>query len=89
MHNKTLPFIAILMLLAVTVSDTSADGLPAKEQAIAQWINEHSEEAIGALEILLDIDSPTENHAGQREAGDFFRTLFDDMGFSTGWMDMR
>ena len=80
--------IALLFALGATPINLLAGDLSAQEQAIAQWITGHVDETLTDLEILLAIDSPTENHAGQREAGEFFNSRFRSIGFDTQWMDM-
>jgi glutamate carboxypeptidase len=89
MHKIQLPFLALLLLANAIFMEASESGLSVQEQDIAQWISDHSEKSLGSLEVLLAIDSPTENHAGQREAGEFFKAHFEDIGFATRWMDMR
>ncbi len=89
MHKTQFSLLAILLAFTSISLNIAADELSAQEQTIARWITDHSGETLTDLEILLGIDSPTENHAGQREAGEFFRTRFEAIGFSTQWIDMR
>ena len=76
-------------MLGAAPLSASAAGLSETEQGIADWIAGHEEAALASLETLLAIDSPTENHEGQKLAGEFFRGHFEEIGFATRWMDMR
>jgi glutamate carboxypeptidase len=71
--------------IIVAMADSTA--LDAQEQSMADWIEAHSEASLRDLERLLAIDSPTENHAGQREAARFFEERLEPLGFVSRWVD--
>ena len=58
------------------------------EQRIVAEVKAQSAEALGLLERSVNINSGTMNHAGVRAVGKLFRQEFDQLGFSTRWIDM-
>ncbi|HUS10499.1 MAG TPA: M20/M25/M40 family metallo-hydrolase [Pyrinomonadaceae bacterium] len=58
------------------------------EQKIVDYIDAHSVEAIGLLEKVVNIESPTENLAGVRQVGAVFQAEFASLGFATRWINM-
>jgi glutamate carboxypeptidase len=78
----------VLLVLFLSPCGALAD-LNDQEKMLADWISQNEERALQDLETLMAIDSPTENHAGQRAAADFFAERFRPLGFSTRWTDMR
>jgi glutamate carboxypeptidase len=81
--------LCFLLVTAGVPLSVSASELDPVEQAVVEWVGVHKERALQDLEALLAIDSPTENHAGQRAAANFFAERFAAMGFVTRWTDMR
>lgn len=61
-------------------------GNPA-ERSMAAWIRAHNADALTLLERVVNINSGTENLAGVREVGRFFRAELDGLGFKTQWVD--
>jgi glutamate carboxypeptidase len=85
MHLK----LGIALAAAVLGSSTAAAGeLSPVEQQIVATIKAHSPQAITLLEQSARINSGTMNLAGVRQVGALFRQQFDELGFSTQWIDM-
>jgi glutamate carboxypeptidase len=76
------------LLLAALPLDVSAGELNPREQAIVEWISDHSEKALAELEKALLINSPTEDFAGQRAMADYYAGHFGALGFDTQWIDL-
>jgi glutamate carboxypeptidase len=78
-----------LALAAVCFTDVAgAAELTPVEQRIASEIKSHSPDAIALLEQSANINSGTMNLQGVREVGKLFRQQFDQLGFSTRWIDL-
>jgi glutamate carboxypeptidase len=77
-----------LVLLFASCSPLQAQKLTAAEQKVARYIEQQSEEALGLLEKVVNINSGTGNHEGVRQVGDLFRRELDGLGFATRWIDM-
>jgi glutamate carboxypeptidase len=78
-----------LAAAAVLGSSTAAAGeLSPVEQQIVAAIKAHSPQAINLLQQAAQINSGTMNLAGVRQVGALFRQQFDELGFSTQWIDM-
>ena len=58
------------------------------EQKLVDHIDAHASEAIGLLERVVNIESPTENLAGVRQVGSVFKREFESLGFTARWIDM-
>jgi glutamate carboxypeptidase len=58
------------------------------EQKLVEHIDAHASEAIGLLERVVNIESPTENLAGVRQVGAVFKREFESLGFTARWIDM-
>lgn len=89
MNRRSLAFPAPwLMALALSVRLASAAELSADERRIVGYVDEH-QDAMGALlEQSVRIDSATENLAGVKRAGAFYRSELDQLGFATRWIEM-
>jgi len=59
-----------------------------EEQAMINWIDEHSEDAIDLLEQLVNISSGTMNQEGVRKVGMVLRAELDDLGLETEWIEL-
>jgi len=57
------PLAALLILVA---QGAATAGLSAEEQRMADWIDEHAEDAISLLAEAVNIGSGTMNHEGVR-----------------------
>lgn len=88
-HPRSLVLAAgFLALLAAAAPAASAGELSTDERRIAGYIDEHKDDLLTLLEQSVRIDSATENLAGVRKAGDFYRTGLDQLGFASRWIEM-
>ncbi|MCD6025873.1 MAG: family peptidase [Solimicrobium sp.] len=93
-HNRKnlLPFVYLvpIFFLAFCGINQSAHAinLSVTEQEIITAVKEHSSEALDLLEKSVKINSGTMNEAGVRDVGQLFRIQFDQLGFSTDWVEM-
>lgn len=78
-----------ILLLALAASlNASAAALSPTEQRIVAEVKAQSAHALALLERSVNINSGTMNPAGVREVGVLFRQEFDQLGFTTRWIDM-
>ncbi|ELX10444.1 Zn-dependent exopeptidase [Janthinobacterium sp. HH01] len=84
MALKPFAFAALVMAM----STAGAAALSPVEQKIVDEVKAHSEQGLQLLERSVNINSGTMNHEGVREVGKLFREQFDQLGFSTRWIDM-
>lgn len=80
---------ALLALTALAYLQTArADGLDPTEQKIVTEIKAHAPQALALLEQSVLINSGTMNTRGVRDVGQLFRKQFDELGFSTRWIEL-
>jgi glutamate carboxypeptidase len=78
-----------ILLLAMAASlNAAAAPLTATEQRIVAEVKAQSAGALALLETSVNINSGTMNSAGVREVGVLYRKEFDQLGFTTRWIDM-
>ena len=84
----------LTLLTAASVAAT-LNGAPAlaqdlseEEQAIVDYIDAHTEDAIALLERVVNINSGTMNFDGVRQVGEVFDAEFAALGFRTRWIPM-
>ena len=77
-----------LLLLATTPSLSWAQLPSPIEGRILEYIDSTTEEAIGLLEQVVNINSGTMNQEGVRAVGEVFRSELDALGFQTRWISM-
>lgn len=80
-----LPFALFLVALAPLAS---AQTLSPEERQVADYAAAHVDEAIGLVQRLVDIESPTEDVEGVRRVGEVMRAEFESIGMTTRWIDM-
>jgi glutamate carboxypeptidase len=85
--NRYLGLICALAALS-GINLAAAAELSPPEQRIVAELRAHSAEALTLLERSVNINSGTMNHAGVREVGKLFRAEFEQLGFTTKWIDM-
>ncbi len=87
MHSllNKLPIILVLAMSIVAVP-VSAE-LSVEEQAMIDWIDEHSEDSIDLLEELVNIGSGTMNPDGIHAVGEILRAELDGLGLDTEWRE--
>lgn len=71
---------SVLLALALQVSSPP-------ERAIVAAVDANNASALALLEKAVNINSGTHNFAGVRATADLFRKEFDDLGFTTTWVD--
>ncbi len=84
LYNK-LPIILVLAMSVVAVP-VSAE-LSVEEQAMIEWIDEHSEDSVDLLEELVNIGSGTMNPDGIHAVGEVLRAELDGLGLHTEWRE--
>jgi glutamate carboxypeptidase len=80
--------VATFALLVSFSMNNYAQKISADEQRIVNYIDAHMNDAVSLLERSVNIESPTENLAGVRQAGAIFKVEFDALGFTTKWLEM-
>jgi len=85
-HRLSLALIAVLCAL-IFPAPVAAE-FNVEEQAMIDWIDEHSEDAIDLLEQLVSISSGTMNQEGVRKVGDVLRAELDELGLETEWIEL-
>ncbi len=78
----------IALLFGASASFVRADGLSPEEKRLAGYIDEHGGEMLSLLEQAVRIDSATDHLDGVKKVGAFYRAEFDQLGFTTRWIDM-
>lgn len=82
-----LPCIVLTFSLGPVIS-VAAQSLDAAESAIVAWSELQTEEAVGLLEKLVNINSGTLNQQGVKDVGAVLRKELDALNFQTRWVDM-
>ena len=68
------------------VSLAFSGGLNKDEKEIQKYVDQHTEEAIGLVEKVVNINSGTLNIAGNKTVGKIFQAELDQLGFNTYWV---
>ncbi len=84
--NKS-AFVLASILYALNIPSPASAEFSVEEQAMIDWIDEHSEDAIDLLEELVNIGSGTMNPEGIRQVGEVLRVELDGLGLSTEWIE--
>lgn len=79
--------LVILLLGALAILPGEAVALDAVETRIVAAVEARSEEAITALEEIVNINSGTLNPEGIRRVGAFFERELEALGFATRWVE--
>lgn len=79
--------LALLALLAAPLAASAQAPLTATERAITRSIDTRNPEALALLQQLVDINSGTHNFAGVRRVADVLRPRFEELGFTTRWIE--
>lgn len=85
-YRYCLSFFASLLFVAAFASDSSAQ-LNEDEEAIVEFVDENTDEALQLLERLININSGSMNFEGVKQVGDVLMDRFDRLGFKTTWVD--
>jgi glutamate carboxypeptidase len=76
------------VFVALTFSASSAQKISAAEQKIIDYVDAHIPEAIGVLENIVDIESPSEDIVGVKQVGMVFKREFESLGMTARWIEM-
>ena len=79
---------ALATLCAIGATPAAFAQLSATEQQIIAAVKERTSAALQLLERAVNVNSGTLNPEGVREVGKIFRAEFDQLGFSTRWVEM-
>jgi glutamate carboxypeptidase len=85
--NAAGPIVAVLLLALSPVVPAEA-ALDRTERAIAKHVATGEPAAEALLQRVVDIESPTEDTAGVRAAGEAFADELRAIGFETRWIEM-
>jgi len=83
-YRTTLAF----ALVALSFTSTYAQKISADEQKIVDYLDAHMKEAIGTLESIVNIESPSEDVAGVKQVGMVFKRELESLGLTARWIDM-
>src|SRR5256885_2475838 len=79
---------AVLASIPALSGADAAAALTAAERQIVAAVKERSGAALQFLERTVNVNSGTLNPEGVREVGRMFRAEFDQLGFTTRWVDL-
>ena len=65
-----------------------AQKLSKNEKKLLKSIEANNDDAITFLKKVVNINSGTMNHPGVKEVGMVFKEAYDNIGFTTSWIDM-
>ena len=85
---STLTAVLFSTICILLVPATVSAELSVEERAMADWTDEHSEDAVDLLEELVNIGSGTMNHEGVRKVGEVLRAELDELGLETEWIEL-
>lgn len=80
--------ILLLSFVLLCVQNIFSQALSQTEQDIVRYIRAHLPETTQLLKETVDINSGTLNKEGVRKVGAQFRKQFDNMGFTTEWVNL-
>ncbi|MGB3774954.1 MAG: M20 family peptidase, partial [Leeuwenhoekiella sp.] len=78
----------LLSLSILCCFGLNAQKLTKKERNLTAAVEKNNAEAIAFLEKVVNINSGTMNAEGVKSTGNVFMQAFDDIGFTTEWIDM-
>jgi glutamate carboxypeptidase len=87
-YVNTVPLALVSVLCALIFPAPVFAEFNVEEQAMIDWIDEHSEDAIDLLEELVNISSGTMNQKGVRKVGNVLRAELDELGLETEWIEL-
>lgn len=79
---------ALALSAGMTVPLEAQSALTPTEQRIADYATAHTDEAIGLLERVVNVNSGTGNLRGVREVGAVLAPELQGIGFTTRWIEM-
>lgn len=88
MKRATCYIALAIAVLALSFSSSYAQKLTADEQKIIDYVDAHMAEAIGTLESVVNIESPSEDVAGVKQVGMVFKRELEALGMTARWIEM-
>lgn len=88
MKRATCYIALAIAVLGLSFSSSSAQKITADEQKIIDYVDAHMSEAIGTLESIVNIESPSEDVAGVKQVGMVFKRELEALGMTARWIDM-
>ncbi|NNC99617.1 MAG: M20/M25/M40 family metallo-hydrolase [Gammaproteobacteria bacterium] len=79
--------ISVLALSLITAFSSAVSARDAIEARIVEQVNKGLPVSLKSLEEVVNINSGTLNLAGVNQVGTVFRRQFDELGFTTRWID--
>ncbi|MDQ2920518.1 MAG: M20/M25/M40 family metallo-hydrolase [Acidobacteriota bacterium] len=76
------------VFIALSFTFSYAQKLSADEQKIIDYVDAHMGEALGMLESVVDIESPSEDIAGVKQVGMVFKRELESLGLTARWIEM-
>lgn len=87
--RRTICLIALaFVFVALSFASSHAQRISADEQKIMEYVDAHVGEAIGTLESIVNIESPSEDMAGVKQVGMVFKRELESLGMTARWIDM-
>jgi glutamate carboxypeptidase len=83
----TRPTLFALLIAALSTASSAAFALDRVESAIVQHVKSDHERSMALLKQTVDINSGTMNFAGVHKVGAIFDHEFQELGFTTQWID--
>jgi glutamate carboxypeptidase len=80
--------VLLAFLVQLVPGATPAENLNVEERKIVDYIDQHNGDATHLLARAVNVQSPTEDLAGVRAAGDLFHAEFQLIGLTTRWIDL-
>ncbi|MDY7395494.1 M20/M25/M40 family metallo-hydrolase [Aureibaculum sp. 2210JD6-5] len=85
---KTILVKILCINLLMVTNFSFAQKLSKNEKKLLKTIEANNGEAITFLEKVVNINSGTMNHTGVKEVGMVFKQAYDNIGFTTNWINM-
>lgn len=76
------------VFIALSCTFSYAQTLSANEQKIVDYVDAHIGEAVGTLENVVNLESPSEDIAGVKQVGMLFKRELESLGMTARWIDM-
>jgi glutamate carboxypeptidase len=88
MKRATCQIAGAFVFIALSFTFVYAQKLSAGEQKIIDYVDAHMGEALGTLEKIVNIESPSEDIAGVKQVGAVFQREFESLGMTARWIEM-
>ncbi len=88
MCNSTFVVLLATATAAAAVSPVTAQAVASQtESQLVRYVDTHNDEAVALLERIVNINSGSMNLDGVRQVGRVLRAEFDNLGFTTHWVE--